>query len=66
MVVDSANVKDTTCNFKNNNDDLFVGKLRVREQSPVDTLKTDTTEVIIQGEIEPGKTHGVIFKDKNN
>ena len=65
MVVDSSNVKDSTCNINENvNDDerLVAGKLKVREDISVDTLKTDTSEIKIKGEIEPRKTHGVLIK----
>ena len=64
LVVDSANVKDTTGNINNSNDDdiIVVGKLRVSEQLPVDTLKTDTTEIKIKGEVEPRKKQGIFKK----
>ncbi len=46
-------VEDSTCNTR------VVGKIRPIEQ---DTVKTDTTETMIKGEIEPKKTHGVLMK----
>jgi hypothetical protein len=55
------NNTDSTCNV----DELrTVGKIKVKQN--IDTVKADTTERMIKGEIEPvKKTHGVLIKKEN-
>ena len=51
---------DSTCSI---NDTKTVGKIKVVES---DSLKTDTTETMIKGEIEPvKKLHGIMIKKEN-
>lgn len=53
---------DSTCNV--NDDTRTVGKLRIVPKS--DTLKTDTTETMIKGEIEPvKKLQGLLMLEEN-
>lgn len=65
IVIDSTNTQDTICNIDDNSNiekPRVVGKIKIREDIPVDTLKADTSEIKIKGEIEPRKTHGVLIK----
>ena len=57
------NYSDSTCST--DTDDITVGKIKI--ENLTDTLKTDSTEIMIKGEIEPvQKTHGLLLKNENN
>ncbi len=67
--VDSTNnTNDTTCNIKNNDDEIFMGKIKpkikpkIKYIERVDTLKADTSEIYIKGDIEPREKMGIIQK----
>lgn len=49
---------DSTCNVE---DLQTVGKIKVIQ----DTIKVDTTETMVKGEIAPQKTHGVLIMKKD-
>jgi hypothetical protein len=62
MRIDSSNVKDTTCKI-NQNDDNIVGKIKVNNfNPPEDTLKADTTNVLLKGEVQTRKKQGMVHK----
>jgi hypothetical protein len=51
------NMQDSTCNSES----VTVGKIKI--ESVQDTVQTDSTKIMIKGELEPvKKTHGVIKK----
>jgi hypothetical protein len=56
------NAADSTCNAE---DDPRItrtlGKIKIERTPPPDTLKTDSTEIFMKGEVQK-KTHGVIKK----
>lgn len=56
------NFADSTCNTTDYNNNIRkVGKIKIERTPPPDTLKTDSTEKFMKGEIQK-KTHGVIKK----
>lgn len=62
MRIDSSNVKDTTCKI-DQNDDNVVGKIKVNNfNPPEDTLKADTTNVLLKGEVQTRKKQGMVHK----
>jgi hypothetical protein len=57
------NMSDSTCVIEDDPEmTRTVGKLKIQRTPPPDTLKTDTTEIMLKGEIAPQKTHGVLRK----
>lgn len=66
--VDSTknNTNDTTSNIKNKDDEIFMGKIKpkIKPIQRIDTLKTDSSEIYIKGDVEQKKEMGIMVIDK--
>lgn len=66
--VDSTknNTNDTTGNIKNKDDEIFMGKIKpkIKPILRIDTLKTDSSEIYIKGDVEQKKEMGIMEIDK--